>query len=199
MAKVCGVCVGKIGSLLDSPEDKKRAMWNMCTICGKLLCANCSVVISFPQGQLKAIRHFYTLNPHPYHSQAAHREMFLLCKPCNQSFASGFFPMARDYFEKAGRDEDLAQLYEAFGMPAEAGRARAKAKLQTVKHVSVDINALIDKLRQGGLAIPYKCQNCGATIKIDETSKAKGLQLCPYCNSSLDVDAIARMLSGILS
>jgi predicted Zn-ribbon and HTH transcriptional regulator len=199
MAQVCGVCAGKTVSLFDSSEDRKRALWNRCTICGKLLCANCSVVISFPQGQLRAIKHFYTLNPHPYHSQVAQREMFMLCKPCNQSFSNGFFPMARDYFEKAGRDEDLAQLYEAFGMPAEAGKARAKAKHQTVKHVTVDINALIEKLKQGGLAIPYKCQSCGATIKIDETSRASGLQQCPYCNSTLDVDAIARMLRDILS
>ena len=96
--------------------------------------------------------------------------------------------------ETAGRYEESARVYEELGMFKEAGGARSKANTQTIKHVNVNLNDLIDKLRYGGLAIPYKCSSCGGTIVIDKNSHADGLQACSFCGSALNTDALTRIL-----
>ena len=58
-----------------------------------------------------------------------------------------------DYYERAGRFEDLAQFYEIVGQPDKAGEARGRLRHHTVKQVNVDLNALLEKVAEGGLAI----------------------------------------------
>lgn len=96
--------------------------------------------------------------------------------------------------EIAGRFEESARTYEQLGMYHEAGRVRGKSSSQTIRHVSVNLNDLIEKLRYGGLAIPYKCNSCGATITIDENSSADGLRSCSFCGAAVNTDALVRIL-----
>ncbi len=98
----------------------------------------------------------------------------------------------------ARRHEDAARLYEKIGMWREAGLVRDKTSSTTIRHVSVDVNDLIDKLREGGLSIPYKCRTCGATITIDGGSSAGRLYKCQYCGSSTDIETLTNLLQGAL-
>lgn len=100
--------------------------------------------------------------------------------------------------ELAKRHEDAAKLYESIGLWKEAGLVREKKMSRTVKHVNVDLNDLIDKLREGGLAIPYKCRACGATITIDGSSTAGRLYKCQYCGSTTDTDTLMTILQNAL-
>ena len=98
----------------------------------------------------------------------------------------------------ARRHEDAARKYEAIGMWKEAGQVRDKKSARTVKHVNVNLNDLIDKLRSGGLSVPYKCGSCGASFVIDSNSKADGLKHCSYCGSALDTDSITNIIRDAL-
>lgn len=104
---------------------------------------------------------------------------------------------ARNY-EIARRYEDAAKSYESIGLWKEAGQVRERASTTTVKHVNVDLNDLIDKLRDGGLAIPYKCRGCGATITIDGNSSIGRLHKCQYCGSTTDMDTMTALLESAL-
>jgi DNA-directed RNA polymerase subunit RPC12/RpoP len=100
--------------------------------------------------------------------------------------------------EAARRYEDAAKVYETLGLWAEAGAVRDKKTSRTVKHVTVNLNDLIDKLKSGGLSIPYKCGSCGASIVIDSNSRADGLKFCSYCGSAMDTDSITNMIRDAL-
>jgi len=101
-------------------------------------------------------------------------------------------------FESARRYEDAANSYEALGLWKEAGSVRERKSSRTVKHVTVNINDLIEKVRNGGLTIPYKCHSCGATITIDSGSNPEGLKFCSYCGSAVDPEAMLDILKSAL-
>jgi hypothetical protein len=100
--------------------------------------------------------------------------------------------------ELAGRNEDAAKTYESLGMWKEAGRARKEAGSMTIRHVSVNLNDLLDKLRDGGLAIPYKCRVCGAVMTIDKNSQIENLKRCSYCGAATNTDALATIMQEAL-
>jgi len=100
--------------------------------------------------------------------------------------------------ETAKRYEDAAKVYESIEMWKEAGLLREKKTSRTVKHVTVNLNDLIEKLRSGGLSIPFKCNSCGASIVLDRNSNAEGLKFCSYCGSAIDTDSIVSILKDAL-
>lgn len=100
--------------------------------------------------------------------------------------------------ESARRFEDSAKIYENLGLWKEAGTVRDKKSARTVKHVTVNINDLIEKVRDGGLTIPYKCHSCGATITIDSKSNPDGLKFCSYCGSAVDPDSMLDIIKSAL-
>lgn len=98
----------------------------------------------------------------------------------------------------ARRYEDAATIYESLELWKEAGDARERKGARTVKHVNVNLNDLIDKLRSGGLSVPYKCSSCGASIVVDRNTSPDGLKFCSYCGSSINTDALLSLLQDAL-
>jgi len=103
-----------------------------------------------------------------------------------------------DFYQRTGRSEDLADLYESLGWLDKAGDIRRKSKQLTVRQVSVDLNQLIDRIQSSGLAVPYRCRNCGASITVSKDSSAEGLMFCSFCGSAVDVDSLMQVLKGVL-
>jgi predicted RNA-binding Zn-ribbon protein involved in translation (DUF1610 family) len=120
---------------------------------------------------------------------------YYLCPNCVMFLnGPGFFSHAKDYYEKTGRTEDLAELYEWKGFLDEAKRIRTAGRTA----VSVNINDLLEKLKNGGLAVPYRCPSCGASITVDSHSKPEGLRFCSYCGSAVNTDVLVRLLEAAL-
>jgi len=86
--------------------------------------------------------------------------------------------MARN-MEKAGNFEKAAVILEKYRFWEEAGRMRRLDDQKVIKHITVDMNELIDQVGTKGLAIPYKCQSCGATITIDKDSNKEDSSSAP--------------------
>jgi hypothetical protein len=101
--------------------------------------------------------------------------------------------------ERAGNFEGAAKIYEGHKLWSQAGKAREKARVQTVKHVTLDMNQLIEQIGTKGLAIPYKCQNCGASITIDKNSSVSGLKFCSYCGTTYNVEDMSKIVQEALS
>lgn len=102
------------------------------------------------------------------------------------------------YLEQTGRLEELAQFYEWIDNPAKAGDIRNRMRSQTVKHVTIDLNRLIENIRTQGLSVPYKCPNCGATLTMDGKSRVDGLKFCSYCGTALNLELIAKVIEDAL-
>lgn len=118
---------------------------------------------------------------------------FNVCGECKKNIRSEALANI-ELLKKRGRFEDAARVYEIMGMDEQAGQLRTKDRTVTVRNVNVDLNQLLDKLKTGGFVIPYKCPNCGATIRIDKESNANALQFCSYCGTTTNVDAIYNLL-----
>lgn len=100
--------------------------------------------------------------------------------------------------ELARRFEDSAQAYEGIGLWREAGEARERKASRTVRHVTVNLNDMIERLKDGGLAVPFKCRSCGATITIDRDSSAEDLKFCEYCGSATNTEFLQNMIQQAL-
>jgi len=100
--------------------------------------------------------------------------------------------------ERAGNFEKAAVLLEKYQFWEEAGRVRKLDDEKVIKHITVDMNALIDQVSTKGLAIPYKCHSCGASITIDKDSKKEGLKFCSYCGTTYNIEDMTKMIQKAL-
>ncbi len=94
--------------------------------------------------------------------------------------------------EKSGNYEKAAHIYDNLFWWDEAGRVRAKKNIN--KNVTINVNQLIEQLRSGGLALNYKCQNCGALITFDKDTRSDAYKFCKHCGSAIDVTTINDLL-----
>jgi hypothetical protein len=97
----------------------------------------------------------------------------------------------------AERHEEAARIYEHLGMWKEAGDVRRRARQQLVTHVKLDLNDLIEKMKQGGLATNYSCPSCGGAIHITGQTHTSSLAHCKYCGASLRTTDVAELLSRV--
>ena len=204
----CARCHAKISTTFSFSKDAegmdsaKRQYALLCSHCGRPLCVQCAhqsmrnptnrEYIHFQQVCRLEPRNNRRFSVFPF---------FILCRDCEvkTGLADGSF-MARivDKYTRTKRYEDLAQFYEDFGMLDKAGEVRHKSREFTVKNINVDLNSLVEKLTQTGLAVPYKCRNCGASITIDKNSRPDRLRSCSYCGSAFDTESLVRLLREVL-
>ena len=117
-----------------------------------------------------------------------------VCNRCHDGLVSD----ALHNLESSGNFEVAAQVLEVLGRWEEAGAMRRRARTQTVRTVTVDLNALLERIRSGGLVINYGCPTCGAPIRVDGVARETGLSSCPYCHTALDTTTVARLIGQAL-
>jgi rubrerythrin len=103
--------------------------------------------------------------------------------------------------EKAGRYEDASQIYELHGIYERAAQLRQKQKQIIVKQtvVSVDLNNLLQQIKDGGIVAVYRCPHCNGNLKIGKETTIDSLRVCPYCGSDIRAMELADFLRTALS
>ena len=98
------------------------------------------------------------------------------------------------------RFEDAAKIYEKLGLYSEAGKTRAKGEEVKVKkiEVSVDLNSLLEQVKDGGIAVVYRCPHCNGKLKVGKSSNIESLKSCGYCGSEIQTIEIADLLRTAL-
>jgi len=109
-----------------------------------------------------------------------------------------FYSKAK-FAEQVGRYDDAANFYEKGGYIENAKKIRDTNRVQhhEHKHVTVDVNGLLEILGRTNYTIPYKCPGCGAVIKLNKERSADRFLTCEYCGSSLkaiDIESIIKQL-----
>lgn len=105
-------------------------------------------------------------------------------------------------YEDAARDcEELAQICEKWGSYDRARelRDRARRLLGKGPQVVVDLNKLIQQVRDGGIVAVYRCPHCGGKLKIDKDASVESLKVCEHCGSEIEVMELADFIRTALS
>ncbi|TLZ55727.1 MAG: hypothetical protein E6K17_05215 [Methanobacteriota archaeon] len=100
-----------------------------------------------------------------------------------------------EHLVEAERFEEAAKIYEKLKMWKEAGEIRRRSRRVVTTQVHVDVNHLIDQMRQGGLATTYSCPACRSPIAISGTTSPNSLQTCGYCGSAIQTTDLVEFLT----
>jgi len=103
--------------------------------------------------------------------------------------------------ERCGRITDSAKVYEELRFYDKARELREKDRHIVIKKtdVSVNINALLQQVKDSGLVAVYRCPNCGGTLKIDKGTRLESLRKCSHCGSEIETMELTDFLRTILS
>jgi len=86
-------------------------------------------------------------------------------------------------------------------MYEKAGQLKQKQKQVVVKQVvvSVDLNNLLQRIKDGGIVVVYRCPNCGGNLKIGKEAAIESLRVCPYCGLGIRATDLVDFLRTALS
>ena len=104
--------------------------------------------------------------------------------------------------EKCGRRQDAADIYEKrLQMYDKARQLREILNQVIVKRtdISVNLNALLQQLREGGVAVVYRCPHCGGKLKINKDTSSDCLSVCQHCGAEIQTMDLADFLKTALS
>jgi DNA-directed RNA polymerase subunit RPC12/RpoP len=103
--------------------------------------------------------------------------------------------------EKCGRNADSAKVFEELRMYDKARELREKERHIIIKKtdVSVNINALLQQIKDNGLVAIYRCPHCGGKLKIDKNVSMDKLTVCEHCGSEIEAMDLADFLRTALS
>jgi hypothetical protein len=103
--------------------------------------------------------------------------------------------------ERVGRPLDAAVEYEHLKMYDKARQLREKDKQVIVKQttIALDLNALLNQVRNEGLVAVYKCPNCGGNLRINKESTASSLRICVHCGKEIHAMDLTDFLKTVLS
>jgi uncharacterized protein (DUF983 family) len=103
--------------------------------------------------------------------------------------------------EKCGRTQDAAKIYEDLRMYDKARELREHDRQIFVKKtdVSVNLNALLQQVKDGGGVAIFRCPHCGGKLKINENTTMNSLRTCEHCGSDIESMDLADFLKTVMT
>ena len=103
--------------------------------------------------------------------------------------------------EQCGRTQDAAKVFEELRMYDKPRELREKDKHIIIKKtdVSVNLNALLQQIKESGLVTVYRCPHCGGTLKIGKNTNLESLRKCEHCDSEIEITDLTDFLGAVLS
>ena len=77
--------------------------------------------------------------------------------------------------------------------------AREKSRQVHVKETIVDINKLLEQVRDGGIVAVYRCPHCGGKVKIGKDASIESLKVCEHCGTEIEAMDLADFIRTALS
>ena len=111
-----------------------------------------------------------------------------------------FLSMAQN-LEKCGRYSDAAKAFEKLKKFDAARKLRDRDRHILVKRtdVSVNLNALLKQVQDGGIVAVFRCPHCGGKLKVSKDTEAGDLRECRHCGTELKTLDVADFLNTVLS
>jgi hypothetical protein len=89
--------------------------------------------------------------------------------------------------ERCGRVQDAAKIFEELRMYDKSRELRERDRHIIVKNtnVSVNLNALLQQVKDGGIVAIFRCPFCGGKLKINRSTTVESLKICEHCGSEI--------------
>lgn len=102
--------------------------------------------------------------------------------------------------EKCGRTQDAAHVFESLQMYDKARALRNQDRHILVKNttISVNLNALLQQVKDGGIVAVFRCPHCGGKLKVTGNSSVDSLRVCEHCQSEISTMDLADFLKTVL-
>ena len=78
-------------------------------------------------------------------------------------------------------------------------REREKQIIVRRTDISVDLNALLQQVKDGGIVAIYRCPHCGGKLKVSKDTSVESLKVCEHCGSEIEAMELADFLKTALS
>ena len=103
--------------------------------------------------------------------------------------------------ERCGRTQDAAKVFEELHMYDKSRELRERDRHIIVKKtdVSVNLNALLQQVKDGGIVAIFRCPHCGGKLKISDKTDVNSLRVCEHCNSEIEAMDLADFLKTALT
>jgi uncharacterized protein (DUF983 family) len=103
--------------------------------------------------------------------------------------------------EKCGRTQDSAKIYEDLRMYDKARELRERDRHIIVKKtdVSINLNSLLQQIKDGGIVAIFRCPHCGGKLKISDKTTINSLKTCEHCGSEIESMDLADFFKTVLS
>ena len=103
--------------------------------------------------------------------------------------------------EQCGRTQDAAKVFEELRMYDKARELREKDRRIIIKKtdVSINLNALLQQVKDGGLVAVFRCPHCGGKLKISSQTTVNSLKICEHCASEIEAMDLADFLKTVLA
>ncbi len=199
----CSSCITNIGGIGFCHEcflNRKTSFYNLMTNRWGNKCPICSAEGTLFLATINLYRPFKIVEGRREYYGNVSYDYVMKCHSCSFEINEYNLPTLDEAIkaERAGRYEDSALGYEKLNLLDKARALRERNRTTTVRAVQVNINHLLDQVRQGNLVIPYRCPACGATMKITGETSADRLAHCPYCGGTVAIGDIEKFLGSIL-
>ena len=103
--------------------------------------------------------------------------------------------------EKCGRTQDSAKVFEDLRMYDKARELRERDRQIMVKKtdVSINLNTLLQQVKDGGIVAIFRCPHCGGKLKISDKTTLNSLKKCDHCGSEIESMDLADFFKTVLS
>ena len=118
---------------------------------------------------------------------------------------AGFYNRAKlalaENLERCGRVQDAAKIFEELRMYDKSRELREKDRHIIVKNtnVSINLNALLQQVKDGGIVAIFRCPFCGGKLKVNNSTTVDSLKICEHCNSEIESMDLADFLKTALT
>jgi len=104
-------------------------------------------------------------------------------------------------FVVAGRRLEAAQIYDNYHIYDKARELREKEKQIVVKttDISINLNTLLQQVKDSGIVVVYRCPHCGGKLKIGKDTSGESLRMCEHCGFEIETMDLADFLKTALS
>lgn len=102
--------------------------------------------------------------------------------------------------ERCGRTQDSARIYEELRNYDKARELREKDRHFFIKRtdIQVNLNALLQQVKDGGIVAIFRCPHCGGKLKINDKTTVNSMRACEHCGSEIAAMDLADFLKSVL-